>query len=1107
MKPFPPLLPKENLMAVTTESVCSSLLRSHWLPEKEVHALVQRWLAEAGPNVADGKRFLEWLAAGHHITSAQAQQLGRGESEHRSFGEYQVHERIGAGRMAGIFKAVHQRGQVVAIKVLPPSKAKDPHAFARFQREARLALLLKHPNIVRTFQTGTEGKLHYLVMEYLDGETLEEVLKRRGRLPADEAVRLIIQALNGLEHVHEKDMIHRDLKPANLMLVPAPAAGQPDTTANATLKILDIGVGRALFDEGAPDTGGQIDLTTQGEQLGAPDYMAPEQARDAHKADIRSDLYSLGCVLYHCLTGQPPFPGGNMVQKMMRHAREAPRPLRDFDATQPDGLQAVVSRMLAKDPAQRYATPSAVVRDLDAFLAGDRTTLPESAVNPEERAKLADYEAWLARSHRGMGMPAKLGIAACGLALVALVCWAVILFNKPRRSTTSPDVATAASFSDWVRATAALPVEQQAEAVAAKLKELNPEFDGTVRHEIQDGAVTELHFSSDAVTDLAPVTALSGLRRLTCSGSGPGRGRLDSLAPLRGLSLTVLDCSMTRVADLTPLQDMPLVFVAISGTPVRDLTPLKDMPLLVLSCAGTHVSDLMPLRGMALTMLDAADAPLADLTPLQGMPLQNLWCPVKPGRDLPVLRSLAAVKEINGKPAPELWKQAEGERKTFESWVKQTAALPPDRQVAAVVKELKERNPGFDGNVTPTIEGKTVTGLSFVSDEVTDLAPLRALKGLKKLSCPGSQPGRGKLASLEPLRGLKLTELECGWSHVADLGPLKGMPLTRLSVAGQTGVKDLSPLKGMPLTYLQLEDNAEVADLEPLKGMRLEFLNVAGTNVKDLTPLAGMPLTSLAVHGSAVNDLTPLKGLPLKSLSCDFDAARDTALLKSFASLERINQKPAADFWKEAAARPPAKPANPPAVAAPRTSPAKPKGPTPTMHFIGKVVAVQSSEPRSVTVETTEVIWVLNAHHLFWLTRANMRLLEVQMTRNPLEQLRRVQDATYQIGYHKARLYQPLQKNQRIELLADDAAVRVLKLPPVFDGTGKPRSYTAAELKEKKSPNAHLPGYHAEFQTLVSGLKVDAYLAPPEVVSKKLAGMEEKAVDPRPRLVYVVTLE
>jgi serine/threonine protein kinase len=225
---------------------------------------------------------------------------------------------------------------------------------------------LHHPNVIRTFEAGEHHGTHFLVMELLQGETLKDVLLRRGRLPAVEAIRLLYQALLGLQHIHEKGMVHRDLEPANLMLL-AGGADQADTTMNSTVKILDIGLGRALFDDGAGESG-PVNLTSTGDQLGTPLYCAPEQTRDARQADIRSDIYSLGCVLYNTLAGHPPFEDKGPIRLMLSHANEPPPRLARLNLGEPPGLQEVLDRMLAKDPALRFPTPGQTAQELRRFL-------------------------------------------------------------------------------------------------------------------------------------------------------------------------------------------------------------------------------------------------------------------------------------------------------------------------------------------------------------------------------------------------------------------------------------------------------------------------------------------------------------------------------------------------------------------------------------------------------------------------------------------------------------------------------------------------------------------------------------------------------------------
>ncbi|MBI3821341.1 MAG: protein kinase [Planctomycetes bacterium] len=379
-------------MEFKVENMCGFLIRSKLMAPDEMQAMRARWLAEAKDKAAQVPTFLKWLVAKDYVTEYQASLLSRGHVDDFYLGDYKVLERIGRGRMAGVYKAVHPSGQVVAIKVLPPSRAKSGQTLARFQREARLSVKLKHPHVVRSFQVGETKGVHYLVMEYLEGETLEDVLGRRKRLPPAEAVRLIHQALLGLQHINEMGMVHRDLKPANLMLLPIPAKADSATTLKSNVKILDIGLAREFFDEKTQaDATEKMELTGEGTLLGTPDYLAPEQARDPRNIDIRADIYSLGCTLYHLLTGQPPFPDKNILNQMIRHATEAPKPLQDFVPALPEGLSQIVNWMMAKQPGQRYPTPARAAQALDAFLM----VTSEPARPVEETPQLRKYLTWL----------------------------------------------------------------------------------------------------------------------------------------------------------------------------------------------------------------------------------------------------------------------------------------------------------------------------------------------------------------------------------------------------------------------------------------------------------------------------------------------------------------------------------------------------------------------------------------------------------------------------------------------------------------------------------------------------------------------------------------
>ncbi len=386
------------------------------------------------------------------------------------------------------------------------------------------------------------------------------------------------------------------------------------------------------------------------------------------------------------------------------------------------------------------------------------------------------------------------------------------------------------AFQQWMKEVATLPTEKQLEAVSKKLIELNPGFDGKLESydrkgapKVENGVVAELSFVVDHVTDISPIRALSGLKALKCFGSDAGKGLLIDLSPLRGLPIESLSCFNTPIADLSPLNVMPLTRLYIHGTRVSDLSPLRGMKLTNLGCASTPVSDLSTLQ--ECKSLVYVDAKATRVTAASAEALR---------------KALPKCQLLWDDPAKPITTYKEA---AFQQWMKDLAAMPAEKQIDAVSKKLQELNPGFDGALTgpnkvgtPKIENGVVTELGFANDNVIDLSPIRALLGLKVLTCYGT--AKGRLSDLSPLRGLKLTYFGCSYVEVSDLSPLQGMPLIYLAF-GSTKTSDLSPLKEMPLETLWC-NNTPVSDLSPLQGMTtLRTVMTGGTPVSDLSPLHG----------------------------------------------------------------------------------------------------------------------------------------------------------------------------------------------------------------------------------------------------------------------------
>jgi serine/threonine protein kinase len=314
-------------------------------------------------------------------------------------GKYKIYDEVGSGGFATVYLGRNMdTNEIVAIKVLSEQYITDPRYVERFRREARLAERLQHPNIVRTLDHGVENGMHFLVMEFVEGLTLDKVMARKGRLPVEETLSYIKQTCTGLQAAYEASIVHRDIKPANLMITP-----------DGSVKIMDFGIARVES---------MSTLTQSGMFMGTPRYISPEMAK-GEGTDIRSDLYALGLLAYEMLSGTPPFDADNPWAVLRMQIESPPPPLRQVRSDVPAWFEAIIMRAIAKDPANRFQTPANMLAALEEQTAtpgvfpgvvqprkaGDTTVVGASA--PEKRS----YKG-LILVLAGIAMIAALGLAA-----------------------------------------------------------------------------------------------------------------------------------------------------------------------------------------------------------------------------------------------------------------------------------------------------------------------------------------------------------------------------------------------------------------------------------------------------------------------------------------------------------------------------------------------------------------------------------------------------------------------------------------------------------------------------------------------------------------------
>jgi len=340
----------------SVEELLGLIRKSGMVEDTKLNAYLQRRQGGRGLPT-EAKDAAEAMVNDGLITNFQAEQYMLGKWRGFTIGKYKLLERVGIGGMGQVFLCEHMfMKRRVAVKVLPPAKAEQPAALGRFYREARAAGSIEHPNIVRTHDIDQDGNLHFIVMEYVDGSNLLDIVKKFGPMNIGRAVSYIRQTAIGLEFAFQGGIIHRDIKPGNILV---------DRFGKA--KLLDMGLAR-FYNDNADNLTQKYDDKIV---LGTADYVAPEQVANSHAADIRADIYALGASLYFMLAGHPAFPNGTVSQKLLWHRTKDPTPIRQVRPEIPEGLAAIVEKMMRKDPAARYQTPVEVAIALEKYLPAE----------------------------------------------------------------------------------------------------------------------------------------------------------------------------------------------------------------------------------------------------------------------------------------------------------------------------------------------------------------------------------------------------------------------------------------------------------------------------------------------------------------------------------------------------------------------------------------------------------------------------------------------------------------------------------------------------------------------------------------------------------------
>ena len=369
---------------VSNLALVDTLQQTGLINEKQVKLLRHKM----HKRLIDARTLARLMLKHEWLTVFQINELLEGNGRNLVVGPYHILDKLGQGGQSSVYKARHsENGWIVALKLIKTECLCSPEASEQFMQEMEAMASLRHTNIVQFYDADKVGDNYYCALEYVAGNDLGKHIRLNGPLPIAEACDYIRQTALGLEHAFERNLIHRDIKPVNLILSgPSSEEEEANTSEKKfpTVKILDWGLAGIRQPKSAEEA--QLRSGKTKSVIGTADYLSPEQAMNPDEVDIRGDIYSLGCTFYFLLTGQPPFPEGTLMQKIIAHQKKDPTPVQAFRSDLPIGLEKVLIRMMAKKPEHRYQTPGMVATSLKPFTRSDRFLLPR--MNKDLRSRL-----------------------------------------------------------------------------------------------------------------------------------------------------------------------------------------------------------------------------------------------------------------------------------------------------------------------------------------------------------------------------------------------------------------------------------------------------------------------------------------------------------------------------------------------------------------------------------------------------------------------------------------------------------------------------------------------------------------------------------------------